>query len=113
MNKNNIFLLESLSPLYEAVQTSGIFPDSKYFVDCSLKSTPTAILEAYEQAKSQPGFNLKNFVESHFELPETPDTGYESANKPIVEHLNNLWDDKRECREKAMKRRRVNGLSPV
>ncbi len=84
--------LLSLSPLYEAVQTSGIFPDSKFFPDCSPKSEPADILEAYEQAKSQPGFDLKTFVTTHFEFPEIPDTSYQSANKPIREHLDNLWD---------------------
>jgi alpha,alpha-trehalase len=84
--------ITTLSPLYEAVQTSGIFPDSKYFPDCTPKSEPTAILEAYAQAKTQPDFDLKNFVETHFEPPETPDSGYQSANRPIQEHLEHLWD---------------------
>ncbi|MDO8367759.1 MAG: alpha,alpha-trehalase TreF [Saprospiraceae bacterium] len=90
---DNIFLdITSLSPLYEAVQLSGIFPDSKFFPDCSPKSKPADILIAYEQAKNQSGFDLRSFVATHFEFPETPDSSYQSANKPIREHLNNLWD---------------------
>ncbi len=86
------FHIESLSPLYEAVQTSGIFPDSKFFPDCAPKSDPAAILEKYAQAKNQPDFDLKKFVETHFETPETPETDYHSAEKPIFQHLENLWD---------------------
>lgn len=83
--------IQSLSPLYEAVQISGVFPDSKFFPDCTPKSDPTDILLDYAKAKGQPGFDLKAFVETHFELPETPDANYQSADKPIQEHLENLW----------------------
>ncbi len=89
---SHYFNVTTLSPLYEAVQTSGLFPDSKFFPDCSPKSDPADILEAYEQAKTQPGFDLKSFVASHFEFPETPDSSYHSANKPLRKHLENLWD---------------------
>ncbi len=92
LNDEAIFHIESLSPLYEAVQTSGIFSDSKYFVDCSPKSDPDDIVEAYTQEKSQPGFDLKKFVETHFTPPEAPDTNYQSTNKPLKEHLNQLWN---------------------
>lgn len=87
-----LFHIESLSPLYEAVQTSGLFPDSKFFPDCAPKSDPAVILEQYEQAKNQPDFDLKKFVETHFIFPETPETNYHSAEKPILQHLENLWD---------------------
>jgi alpha,alpha-trehalase len=80
------------SPLYEAVQSSGIFSDSKFFPDCVAKTDPDAISLAYEKAKNEPGFDLRAFVARHFEFPETPETGYQSDRKPIREHLNALWD---------------------
>jgi alpha,alpha-trehalase len=89
---NDLFHIETLSPLYEAVQTSGLFADSKFFVDCTLKSEPHEIQEAYENAKDQPGFELRAFLETHFSFPEPLETGYESAHKPIAEHINLLWD---------------------
>lgn len=92
INTEPVFYIETLSPLYETVQTSGIFPDSKFFVDCSPKSAPSEILEAYAQAHTASGFDLRHFVETHFDLPQTPDTGYQSGSKPIAEHLHNLWD---------------------
>lgn len=87
----NLFHIESLSPLYEAVQTGGIFPDSKFFVDCTPKGDPAEILAAYEEEKSGQGFDLQDFVKRHFEYPETPETGYSSEERPIREHLNALW----------------------
>ena len=92
MNTLPMFHIQSLSPLYEAVQSSGIFPDSKFFPDCTLKAAPEEILGAYEVAKNQPDFDLKAFVTAHFEFPETPDSDFDSANKPIREHLEQLWD---------------------
>ena len=85
------FRVEQLGPLYEAVQTSGIFPDSKYFPDCTPTAKPADILKAYESAKTQPGFDLKSFVETHFSAPEEPETTYQSAEKPILQHLESLW----------------------
>lgn len=87
-----LFHIESLSPLYEAVQSASIFPDSKYFTDCSPKTGAAHILAAFETARNRPGFDLKSFVETHFDPPENPDTGYSSGNKPIREHLDTLWD---------------------
>ncbi len=85
------FFIEDLSPLYEEVQSAGIFPDSKYFPDSRPKSSATVILNAYTRAKTQPGFDLKNFVEAHFEAPHSPDSGYASAGMPLAEHLEHLW----------------------
>jgi alpha,alpha-trehalase len=88
----SFFRITSLSPLYEAVQSGGIFPDSKFFVDCTLKTDPESVLAAYNAEKSAPGFDLKTFVATHFDFPPTPDTSYQSAQKPIREHLDGLWD---------------------
>ncbi|MFN0216869.1 MAG: alpha,alpha-trehalase TreF [Saprospiraceae bacterium] len=92
INNQNLLHLSSLSPLYEAVQSSGIFPDSKFFPDCSLKSDSANILEDYEKEKTQAGFDLKTFVVAHFDFPETPESNYESGNKPLQEHLDMVWE---------------------
>lgn len=86
------FSIEQLSPLYEVVQSAVIFPDSKFFPDCIPKSPAETILAAYEQVRNQPGFDLKNFVSEHFEFPENPETGYESGEKTIRQHLDELWN---------------------
>jgi alpha,alpha-trehalase len=86
-----LFYIQSLTPLYELVQTSGVFSDSKFFVDCTPKQTPGAILASYSEACTQPGFQLMDFLEAHFLFPDPPDTGYQSAGKPLLQHLQDLW----------------------
>ncbi len=85
------FSIEQLSPLYEAVQSGEIFPDSKFFPDCTPKSAPEAILAAYAEARNEPGFDLKDFVASHFDFPQNPETEYQSGEQPILRHLDRLW----------------------
>jgi alpha,alpha-trehalase len=87
-----MFHIEELSPLYEDVQMSRIFPDSKFFVDCTPKFGINQILENYAHEKTRIGFDLKNFVGSHFDHPADPVAGYHSAHKDLDEHLDSLWD---------------------
>ncbi len=92
MPTESLFYIESLSPLYEDVQASEIFSDSKFFVDCSPVSAPEDILAQYEHQKKEPGFQLEAFIKTHFILPAEPATGYTSANKSLPEHIAALWD---------------------
>jgi alpha,alpha-trehalase len=85
--------IETLSPLYEDVQISGIFSDSKYFVDSIPKSTTENILALYESQKRSDGFSLKQFIDTHFIYPSENNNEYNSSNKPITEHLNDLWNE--------------------
>jgi len=85
------FHISSLSPLYEDVQVSGIFPDSKYFVDSIPKESINSILKKYNEQKDAPSFNLLTFTQQHFQLPEITADEYSSAKKPIDIHLNELW----------------------
>lgn len=84
--------IQSFSPLYEAVQSSGIFPDSKFFPDCTPRFDAATTLERYAEAQQQPDFDLSEFVKAHFDYPETPETGYETRSSNIHEHLNGLWN---------------------
>lgn len=80
-------------PLFEAVQMSGIFPDSKTFVDCIPKHSPEEILEIYRKEKNKVGFDLQTFVHQHFEKPTPPTTNFKAdTSRPIEDHINLLWD---------------------
>ena len=92
MPENNYFSIESLGPLFHDVQTGGIFPDSKLFVDCIPLTEIEEISRDYENAKKLPGFHLKIFVEKHFKLPVDPSTEYKSTGKLISQHLEQLWE---------------------
>lgn len=89
--RKDLFHITSLSPLYETVQQSGIFSDSKYFVDAVPKASVADILEAYSSQKNKPGFDLHSFVIHYFDLPEDHTADYSSAQKPLPEHLEELW----------------------
>lgn len=86
------FLLEELSPLYEAVQASNLFADSKYFVDCTPLQPLETILNAYQAAKNDSNFELSAFIDRYFELPQTKQTNYETGDKDLITHLHGLWD---------------------
>ena len=87
MSEMPLFLVESLSPLYEDVQLSEVFPDSKFFVDCIPKQQVADILSAYSIEKDKPGFNIVSFVDAHFTLPAETANDYSSANKTLANHL--------------------------
>ncbi len=93
MDKQQLFFIENLSPLYEAVQSSDLFADSKFFVDAVPEFPAEEILQQYNALKNTPGFNLKNFVEQYFKLPAENVSAYSSAKKNIDTHLNDLWNE--------------------
>lgn len=78
--------------LFERVQASGIFTDSKIFPDCAPKMEPLDILIRYRQRKRQPGFDLRQFVDAHFWLPEGIDNHYVAdPGNSLKEHIDALW----------------------
>ncbi|MBB1202140.1 alpha,alpha-trehalase TreF [Enterobacteriaceae bacterium 89] len=78
--------------LFERVQSARIFTDSKTFPDCAPKMDPLDVLIRFRQQKRQPGFNLREFVENHFWLPEERNTDYESdPQMSLKEHIDALW----------------------
>ncbi len=86
------FFIESLGELYIDVQSKEIFPDSKFFVDCTPKFPAAEILKKYAAEKAATNFSLKLFVATNFNFPDEIDTHYKSSNKPIQQHLQELWD---------------------
>jgi len=55
--------------LFLEVQKKEVFKDSKTFADCIPKRTTVDIVAAFEEERSQPGFDLKAFVDANFEKP--------------------------------------------
>jgi alpha,alpha-trehalase len=82
----------TLTELFHAVQTSGIFPDSKTFCDCIPHAELEYIQQQYDEEKGKAKFNLKEFVLAHFELPEKIASTYEAdANDTVEKDIENLW----------------------
>jgi alpha,alpha-trehalase len=78
--------------LFEAVQSTNIFPDNKTFVDATPKELPQAIMKAYLYEKDKPGFNLKQFVLAHFNIPQGQTHAFRSdVDAGIRKHIDTLW----------------------
>ena len=78
--------------LFEEVQRSGIFPDSKTFADATPNDSPAQILAAYARERAAAGFELRGFVQKHFTIPVTADTAYVSdARDNVCAHIDGLW----------------------
>ena len=78
--------------LFHDVQESGIFPDSKTFVDAVPKKDPASIVADYLAIKNNPAirFSLQLFVEENFYLPQQPPV-YTTKRRELVDHINSLW----------------------
>lgn len=78
--------------LFEQVQLSGIYPDSKTFVDAIPKKSPEAIMKGYLVANRQADFILKDFVSQNFFTPASHAALYTSdISAGIEKHLDTLW----------------------
>jgi alpha,alpha-trehalase len=78
--------------LFKDVQSQAIFPDSKYFVDCTAKKSLTEIVNLYESQKSLPDFDLRQFVSNNFDLPYRPQSNFSSDTaRSMEEHITQLW----------------------
>ncbi len=79
-------------PLFEDVQMNHVFEDGKTFPDCLPKSDTLLILQQYLEQKDLPLFNLKDFVLSHFDLPQEIASHFKSDVHQSVDHnIRQLW----------------------
>nr|WP_218510110.1 alpha,alpha-trehalase TreF [Variovorax sp. dw_308] len=78
--------------LFTAVQGARVFADSKTFVDCAPLKDPQEILQAYRAQGKADGFDLKAFVDQHFEVQLPPPSDYISVpGQPLCAHIDDLW----------------------
>src|SRR5437879_3719118 len=83
-----------LGPLFQAVQVSGIFPDSKTFVDARPLFPPSVIAVRYDSARHATGFDLRAFVERQFQMPRPVGEGVAvdaSRARTMEDHIRALW----------------------
>jgi alpha,alpha-trehalase len=83
-----------LGPLFQAVQLSGIFPDSKTFVDARPLFPPGVIAARYDSARHAVGFDLRTFVGQQFQLPQPAGEGVApggSRPQSMEDHIRALW----------------------
>ena len=81
-----------LGPLFHDVQMAGLFPDSKTFVDARPLAPPANIARGYAAERGQPGFDLRAFVDQHFEPPRPAGQGAPiDTSGSMEQHILRLW----------------------
>lgn len=82
----------SLGQLFHDVQIAALFPDSKTFVDARPRISPQEIVRRYGVARDSAAFDLRTFVERHFEIPAPVGADYRSDTAQTMEqHIRALW----------------------
>ena len=81
-----------LGLLFHDVQMSGIFPDSKTFVDARPLFSPAEIVTRYNSTRNAAGFSLRTFVEQNFTLPRPVAEGFRTdPSQTMEQHIAALW----------------------
>ncbi len=87
-----VSLIQTSGPLFEAVQQSRIFGDSKHFVDCVPNKDSESIMKAWKSERESESFNLKVFVERHFDPPaHSGDAAGLEEHADCNDHIKALW----------------------
>jgi len=84
--------IHDLGKLFEEVQLTAVLSDGKTFPDCIPMQDLIEIKKRYESASENPDFDLRKFIDEHFQLPKSYSTGYVSGGKSIEQHFEQLWD---------------------
>lgn len=79
--------------IFTAVQSGGVFKDSKTFVDSIPKIPPEQIKKLYTEEKIERKFNIKTFTQSHFSIPSELEENIKLPEKRAMrEHIKLLWE---------------------
>ncbi len=81
-----------LGSLFQAVQLSGIYADSKTFVDARPLAPPSRIAADYIRTRADAGFDLRAFVSSHFADPAPTGDAFRTDTAVDMDaHIRSLW----------------------
>ena len=84
--------IQASGGLFEAVQSSKIFRDSKTFVDSIPKKKTAELKKEFNQLKKNKKINIENFIKENFILPEEEKIVLElPPNRKMEEHIELLW----------------------
>lgn len=86
-------LIQVSGELFDDVQRSQIFSDSKTFVDSIPIRDSNAILNDYLHLKLSENFNLREFVLNNFKISESQAKDLDlSVDRTMEEHISYLWN---------------------
>jgi alpha,alpha-trehalase len=92
MKLNKEDFIQVSGDLFEAVQSSKIFADSKTFVDSVPKKKPSEIKKEFQQLRKRKDFNLSEFIKENFTLPEEEKIILNlPPEREMEEHIELLW----------------------
>jgi alpha,alpha-trehalase len=78
--------------LFERVQLERVYDDGKTFVDAVPHSPPEQVMHDYQRAQTEAGFDLRAFVNAHFEVPRVRASDFRSrGDRSIQVHIDELW----------------------
>ncbi|MFM2484307.1 alpha,alpha-trehalase TreA [Celerinatantimonas yamalensis] len=80
-----------LGSLFDTVQKAALFTDQKTFADAVPTSDPASIIASWQSQKTQPDFDLKQFVQHHFILPSQGQAYVPPSNQSLRAHIDGLW----------------------
>ncbi|WP_143752237.1 alpha,alpha-trehalase TreF [Burkholderia sp. SRS-W-2-2016] len=84
---------ELYGELYRDVELAHLYPDSKTFADMVPNAPPAQLVADYNSARTQPQFDLKQFVDRHFTLPSRAAKRYVSdPDQNVTAHIDTLWN---------------------
>ena len=90
---SNQLYINEIQALFDAVQKSKIFEDQKMMTDAVPLFPIAEINTKYEQEKDSDGFDLRNFVMSHFDFLGARVSVRKEDHLPIGQHIEKLWDE--------------------
>ncbi len=83
---------EELPELLDTVQLSGIFSDSKTFIDFPLRMSPDSIMMAFCLQKNDRNFDLRSFIATCFDTSFSQSPHYSTpTGQSIIGHIDTLW----------------------
>jgi len=90
---SNQLYINEIQTLFDDVQRSEIFEDQKMMTDAVPLFPIAKINEKYEKSKDIHGFDLKDFVMTHFDFLGARVSVQREEHLPIKEHIEKLWDE--------------------
>ena len=81
-----------LGALFHDVQVARLFPDSKTFVDARALRPAAEVRARYADEKGAPGFDLRAFVNRHFQQPQAAGADFRAdTSRTMEQHIRALW----------------------
>ncbi len=78
--------------LYRAVEMANLFADQKTFADAIALEPPGKVMADYDRQKRLPGFDLRAFVDRHFEPPHHFDVFRPGQDRNLRAYISDAWE---------------------